>query len=129
MSNFTKITITAQQQANYTNFPHNQIQALYNLYQSTSGEQWRWRNISNAWNFSNTAANPCLDKWEGIDCACSYRYQPFAQSIDIDDMTSFEVNEMIEMSSGNQFQFDLGNDSCPFEPTLSDSGKKGLSPF
>jgi Leucine-rich repeat (LRR) protein len=52
-----------------------QIQALELLFNSTKGEQWRWRNeVTDGpkWSFASPQADPCNDKnrvWQGIVCS------------------------------------------------------------
>ena len=51
-----------------------EVYALKTMYDALNGEYWDWRatNISgNIWNFSDTAANPCNELWQGIACSCS----------------------------------------------------------
>ena len=48
-----------------------QINALYDLYSTTNGNQWYFRSdedqFGKVWNFSTTTINPC-DGWQGIIC-------------------------------------------------------------
>jgi hypothetical protein len=53
-------------------FSISELAALKDLYESTEGSSWTWINPLKAWNFSNSLANPCLDGWEGVHCACLY---------------------------------------------------------
>ena len=59
-------------QSTTANIPASEWNALYDLYNATSGENWRWRlnpvaGIS--WNFSDFSINnPCTDQWQGIAC-------------------------------------------------------------
>jgi hypothetical protein len=52
-----------------------QIQALELLFNSTQGDQWRWKNeaiYGPQWSFSSPQADPCNDKnrvWQGITCS------------------------------------------------------------
>jgi Leucine-rich repeat (LRR) protein len=52
-----------------------QIEALELLFNSTRGDQWRWRNEATSgpkWSFSSPQADPCNDKgrvWQGITCS------------------------------------------------------------
>jgi hypothetical protein len=59
--------------------PTSQYDALYDLYNATNGRFWKWNNHSNAipWDFSNPHANPCEDKWQGLNC----RYSPTQSDI------------------------------------------------
>ena len=54
------------------NIPSSQYYALQDLYNSTNGPFWVWRNSSfgEIWNFSNPNANPCSDGWQGLTCNC-----------------------------------------------------------
>jgi Leucine-rich repeat (LRR) protein len=51
------------------------IQALELLYNSTQGDQWRWKNEISAgpkWSFTSPQADPCNDQnrvWQGITCS------------------------------------------------------------
>lgn len=47
--------------------------ALYDLYQSTSGQQWDWKSSGGVpWTFiSNSSSNytdPCIQQWQGLTC-------------------------------------------------------------
>lgn len=56
------------------NIPASQFVSLYDLYQFTNGSHWTWRNESlagNIWNFTSSTANPCFEKWQGINCSTS----------------------------------------------------------
>ena len=53
------------------NIPSHERQALYNLYISTNGDDWIYRD-GNAghWNFTDPDVNPCSpsDPWQGLNC-------------------------------------------------------------
>jgi hypothetical protein len=53
--------------------PQSQIQALFDLYNSTNGKNWRWRGTQSPWIFSSTTQlDPCNtngDTWQGITCS------------------------------------------------------------
>jgi Leucine-rich repeat (LRR) protein len=49
------------------NVPLSEIDALYDLYESTNGDNWNWPDARNRWNF--TAPNPCIGPWQGISCS------------------------------------------------------------
>jgi Leucine-rich repeat (LRR) protein len=55
--------------------PQAEYEALEDLYHSTHGINWNWHTLSSndgaVWNFSSPAANPCADKWSGIECNCT----------------------------------------------------------
>jgi Leucine-rich repeat (LRR) protein len=57
--------------------PASQIQALELLFNSTQGDQWRWKNeaiYGPKWSFSSPQADPCNDQsrvWQGITCSSS----------------------------------------------------------
>jgi Leucine-rich repeat (LRR) protein len=51
-----------------------QFNALWDLYNYTSGSTWNWANVSSAgeiWNFTKLNPNPCFENWQGIKCSCS----------------------------------------------------------
>jgi Leucine-rich repeat (LRR) protein len=51
-----------------------QFNALWDLYNCTSGSTWNWANVSSAgevWNFTKLNPNPCFENWQGIKCSCS----------------------------------------------------------
>ncbi len=59
-------------------FPIAEFTGLESLYNATNGLFWRWsfssattapQNESVAWNFT-TFVNPCIQKWEGVECLC-----------------------------------------------------------
>eukprot|EP01032_Pedospumella_encystans_P025134 gene25134-28415_t len=51
------------------NIPSYELEALWDLYNSTRGDAWRWINATNGIPWSFTAdANPCRDNWQGIKC-------------------------------------------------------------
>jgi Leucine-rich repeat (LRR) protein len=57
--------------------PVSEFEALYSLYNATRGAQWKWKNTSEygaAWDFSNEDADPCTDKWQGINCTSTSPY-------------------------------------------------------
>jgi Leucine-rich repeat (LRR) protein len=49
------------------NVPSTEIDALYDLYESTGGSYWDWHGTRNRWNF--TAPNPCVGPWQGVTCS------------------------------------------------------------
>jgi hypothetical protein len=62
---------TAEEDGETLPFPSAQLAALNDLYISTKGYQWNWRQIEGGgsiWNFSLPDANPCFDQWQGINC-------------------------------------------------------------
>ena len=55
-------------------FPATEYYALYDIYNEMNGINWRWtlRDNSTMWNFTSPAINnPCIEKWDGISCACT----------------------------------------------------------
>jgi hypothetical protein len=62
--------ITAQ--ATY-NIPSYQIDALEDLYNSTNGWNWNWKEperlFGSKWYFSEANPNPCVEGWQGITCS------------------------------------------------------------
>jgi hypothetical protein len=55
------------------NLSTSEFNALYDLYNSTSGRYWSWRNESygEKWNFQQVNPNPCSENWQGITCQCN----------------------------------------------------------
>eukprot|EP01032_Pedospumella_encystans_P016091 gene16091-18374_t len=50
------------------NFSQVEYEALYDLYTATGGDNWRWVPYGGKpWNFT-TYENPCVEKWQGINC-------------------------------------------------------------
>jgi Leucine-rich repeat (LRR) protein len=47
--------------------------ALYDLYNSTGGQNWEWNGAGAEWTFTPTA-NPCQDLWQGVVCALPSPY-------------------------------------------------------
>lgn len=54
------------------NIPRTEMLALYDLYQSTNGDDWSYSN----WVFLPTA-NPCMDYWTGITCELPEPYTTY----------------------------------------------------
>jgi Leucine-rich repeat (LRR) protein len=55
------------------NLPGYEINALYQLYNSTNGADWEYQGTGTHWAFTPTA-NPCADGWAGITCILPYPY-------------------------------------------------------
>jgi len=59
------------------NIPKSEYLALYDLYTSTSGNNWYVQDpisklpYGNSWNFI-TDNDPCSQKWQGIECTCKH---------------------------------------------------------
>lgn len=61
----------------YGDIPSTEMNALYDLYMSTNGENWLWKEHKNVafdrhntiWNFTGTH-NPCEERWQGLLCNC-----------------------------------------------------------
>ena len=54
-----------------SNVPEYEIQALYDLYNATEGNEWQWDSSTqsgNPWQFTANA-NPCSDDWLGVTCS------------------------------------------------------------
>jgi hypothetical protein len=53
--------------------PTIEIDALNEIYITTNGENWFWRNQSfgKKWNFTDSIVNPCTQMWQGITCSCN----------------------------------------------------------
>jgi Leucine-rich repeat (LRR) protein len=50
------------------NIPPYELNALYELYNSTAGVEWTWNEQPGVpWNFTQDA-NPCVDQWQGLSC-------------------------------------------------------------
>ena len=54
------------------NIPSSEFQALNDLYSSTYGLAWNWQSDEDVfgvkWDFSSSTNNPCVDRWQGINC-------------------------------------------------------------
>ena len=63
----------------HANIPNTEMDALFDLYNTTNGENWSWsRNVSDGipWNFTNPSLNnPCADNWQGIRCSFSIPFE------------------------------------------------------
>jgi hypothetical protein len=62
---------TAEVEGEILPFPSAQLAALNDLYTSTKGYQWIWRQGEGTgaiWNFTLPDSNPCVDQWQGINC-------------------------------------------------------------
>ena len=60
-----------------SNIPPSEYSALQDLYNSTNGPHWEWRNetvngkTTIPWNFTDPSLNnPCADNWQGVLCSC-----------------------------------------------------------
>jgi len=56
---------------NNRNIPSYERQALYDLYVSTDGDDWKYQDGDDGhWNFTDPDANPCSssDPWQGLNC-------------------------------------------------------------
>ena len=51
------------------NIPAQEISVLQDLYISTNGNEWIWRDASYGipWNFTANC-NPCVENWQGVTC-------------------------------------------------------------
>jgi Leucine-rich repeat (LRR) protein len=49
------------------NIPDDELAALFDLYESTQGDNWLWHGVGIKWNFS--APYPCANEWLGITCS------------------------------------------------------------
>ena len=51
------------------NIPAQEMSALQDLYVSTNGNEWNWRNSSYGipWNFTDNS-DPCTEQWQGVTC-------------------------------------------------------------
>ena len=52
------------------NIPAQEMSALQDLYVSTNGNEWNWRNSSYGipWKFTANS-NPCTEHWQGVICS------------------------------------------------------------
>ncbi len=99
-----------------------ELAALKALYDSTNGIAWAWLNSSKAWNFSTPYVNPCLDSWEGVQCACLYNRTLNASNLQYVDRVlplggafmDEGLDEAELLLDGLQYQLIVGNESCPF---------------
>lgn len=60
--------------ASLDNLDAKELNTLKDIYDSTNGLYWQWRNVSlagNVWNFSASNYNPCYGNWQGIECTCT----------------------------------------------------------
>src|SRR5437868_1875426 len=54
------------------NISATELSALHDLYSSTDGAHWLWRNSSGpVWDFSVPDPNPCYPPWQGLTCVCT----------------------------------------------------------
>ena len=84
-----------------------QRQILYDLYESTAGDNWRWKGNNGHWNFTSSITHdndPCEvnNMWQGINCTYignnnSY-YNRFISSI---NLTSYNLHGTIPSSISN----------------------------
>jgi len=53
-----------------SNIPATEWQALFDLFNSTGGASWHWREATTdiPWNFTSSANNPCTNHWQGVTC-------------------------------------------------------------
>jgi hypothetical protein len=52
--------------------PESEYNALQNLFDSTQGELWKWKNtmlFGSPWDFSNATSDPCINQWQGLTCS------------------------------------------------------------
>jgi Leucine-rich repeat (LRR) protein len=80
------------------------------LFDSTRGDQWRWRNEATygpKWSFSSPQADPCSDKgrvWQGITCSS----QPNICKLQSCEIVSLELNAYnLNGTLPSQFFFQL----------------------
>eukprot|EP01032_Pedospumella_encystans_P009844 gene9844-11557_t len=63
------------------NIPASEMNAMYDLYNSTNGKGWRWHDALSEgipWNFSDTTLNnPCVDRWQGVNCNFSSPFENY----------------------------------------------------
>jgi Leucine-rich repeat (LRR) protein len=68
------------------NIPTSEYIALYDLYNSTHGENWAWESASGSqWNFTGPH-NPCSEAWAGVRCSNSTDDSCSVTGIDLQNM-------------------------------------------
>lgn len=86
-----------------SNIPYYEISALFDLYISTNGDNWRWPDVSVApgipWNFTQQDPNPCKEKWQGL--TCSSKCDTPECYIVVIDLNKYGLNGTLPNSLGN----------------------------
>jgi Leucine-rich repeat (LRR) protein len=81
------------------NLSNSEFNALYDLYNATSGRYWYWRNESygEIWDFHQINPNPCSDSWQGITCQCSTKSCELTEL----DLTAYNLTGTLPESIGD----------------------------
>jgi Leucine-rich repeat (LRR) protein len=78
-----------------------EINALHDLYTSTNGENWSWRQnttkYGSIWDFNTQPVNPC-DDWQGISCGLLQSGQTAVEAL---YLPSYNLTGSIPQSIGN----------------------------
>jgi Leucine-rich repeat (LRR) protein len=81
-----------------------ELDALHDLYATTSGDNWTWREVTpvnNVWNFT-ASANPCAEFWQGVECASPVDGQSsYIVSL---DLANYTLTGWLPSSIGNLTQ-------------------------
>lgn len=89
-----------------------ELAALHDLYVSTNGSDWKWRNGTDAgavWNFSDDP-NPCFPLWQGLMCQCNLTQCAITDL----ELSSYNLNGTLPDNIGNLTYLstvDLSNNS------------------
>jgi Leucine-rich repeat (LRR) protein len=76
----SRFKATISSMLNLPSIPQAELDALRDLYDSTSGPLWHWIGNGTKWNFAGNP-NPCAEDWQGIVCSCTNTapdYHPYA---------------------------------------------------
>jgi hypothetical protein len=89
------------------NLSTSELNALYDLYNATSGRYWYWRNESygEIWNFNQINPNPCSESWQGVTCQCSNELCELKEL----DLSTYNLTGTLPESVGNWKEISLFN--------------------
>jgi hypothetical protein len=83
--------------------PSYQVEALQDLYVSTNGWQWYWKEpeltFGAIWDFNQSNPNPCSERWQGITCSSDCSSSPCVITELILD--EYGLHGTLPMSLGN----------------------------
>jgi Leucine-rich repeat (LRR) protein len=101
------IFLTFSKPADEPNLSTSEFNALYDLYNATSGRYWKWRNESHGekWNFHQINPNPCSENWQGITCQCSNELCELKEL----DLSTYNLTGTLPESVGNWKEISLFN--------------------